>query len=219
MRAAVLLAALLSRAASLKPTPGSATRRHLLTSGTAAAAGVALLPQAASAKGRATQPANYLRYSPRIASFGVYLESGVESTIVKGDWAKLAADCSSVVDKKKQIRIGPIFDGETAMDLWANTYSETKVSDKTKAMTDQVELIAEAREALAGIACKGAGTCLKMEGGFFGFGAKEAPKPSNSQLINEAAPQVVKAKAAYNKFVALNNQNLPMDINPLKPIQ
>ena len=51
-----------------------------------------------------------------------------------------------------------------------------------------------ARETLADVGCRGMGTCLKKEGGLFGFGAKEAPRPSNQQLVNEGA-------AALGKYV------------------
>ena len=213
-----IVALLISGAAdALKPAAAPAIDRRQLLSGGVAAAGAACLPQAASARGRATQGANYLRYAPRIEKLGAYLTGDAPSSITSANWAKVGDDAAAELGKKGG-KIGVLFDGELAMNLWADTYSDTKETEKTKLMKAEVESIAAAREKLANVGCQGVGTCLKKEGGFLGFGAKEAPRPSNQALANEGAAAVVAAKTAYNKFVALNNQNLPFDLNPMKTI-
>ena len=140
-----------------------------------------LRPQAASAKGRATQKPNFLRYGPRIKTLGGLLESDIDKMISSGDWAGLEAACVGEA-KKKGDKVGPFYSGVTAMELWGNTYSDQVVSSKTKAMLAEAEIVSQAREFLANLACKGNGTCLKAEGGLFGFGGKAPPKPSDREL-------------------------------------
>ena len=212
MRAILLL---LASASALKPA--TTLDRRQLGSAVVGAAGAALLPQTASAKGRATQPANYLRYNPRIEKLGEYIVGDAVSELQTANWAKLVDDTAAELGKKGG-KIGVFCNGELAADLWANTYSDVKESDKTKAMKAEVDKMIAARETLADVGCRGMGTCLKKEGGLFGFGAKEAPRPSNQQLVNEGAAALGAAKQAYNTFVALNNQNLPFDLNPMKTI-
>lgn len=217
MRVSALLIAVAAYTANaLKPTTA---RRSLLTGGAAAAAAV-VLPQAAGARGRATQGAAMQRYSPRIAAFGAYLAGDLEKTIDGGDWSTLAAECVTVEDKKKKIKLGTLPRGESAMDLWANTYSDNTKSDKTKEMLAEVERISAARATLADVACRGTGACAKGEGGLFGFGAKKAAPASPQQLASEAAQATADAKAAFNRYVGLNNDRVPvsMDIGPLKAI-
>lgn len=213
----IFIALLLATTSALtQPTQ----RRAVLQGGAASAAAAltGLVPGAASAKGRATQAAMMQRYSPRIESFGEYLNGDLESTIAKNDWAALAADCSDTDDKKKKVKLGPLYRGESAMDLWANTYSDVSTSPKTKAMLAEVEAITRARAALSDVACRGTGACAKATGGFFGFGAKAAPPPAASQLVAEATKARGDAKAAFNRYVGLNNQRVPLDINPLRAL-
>ena len=73
------------------------------------------------------------------------------------------------------------------MELWANTYSDRKQSVKTQRMLAEAEIVEKTREYVAGVACKGTGECLKAEGGFFGIGAKPAPKPSDGELTSATA--------------------------------
>ena len=214
-RSIALILALATGAVSLRPQcrTSLAPRRDFL--GAAAAAATTLLPQAAHATGKATQKTLFLRYEKRIAGLGSYFDE-LEGAISNADWAAVATACEA--DTSKKGKIGPVYSGLTAMELWANTYSDRKQSVKTQRMLAEAEIVEKTREYVAGVACKGTGECLKPEGGFFGLGAKPAPKPSDGELKSAALGAVKQARGAFNRFVALNNEALPLDINGLVAI-
>ena len=214
-RSIALILALATGAAALRPQcrTSLAARRDFL--GAAAAAATTLLPQAAHATGKATQKTLFLRYEKRIAGLGSYFDE-LEGAISNADWAAVATACEA--DTSKKGKIGPVYSGLTAMELWANTYSDRKQSVKTQRMLAEAEIVEKTREYVAGVACKGTGECLKPEGGFFGLGAKPAPKPSDGELKSAALGAVKQARGAFNRFVALNNEALPLDINGLVAI-
>jgi hypothetical protein len=196
------------------PPAAIAERREVLSFGAAAAA--TLLPQAAHATGKATQKTNFLRYGPRIQTLGKYFDE-LESAISSADWAAVVAACAA--DVKKKGKVGPIYAGESAMELWASTYSETKKSVKTENMLAEAEIIGKARESLGGVACKGTGECLKPEGGLFGIGGKVPPKPSDRDLAVACLGEVKQMRKAFNRYVAANNYGLPLELNPLVAIK
>jgi len=109
-------------------------RRSLLGSATA---GVVLLPlmlpSEAFARGRGTQPAVFQRYQGRITSYGTFLKSELPKIIEAADWNALK-EAVAADTKTKKGKIGKLYNGESAMSLWAATYSETSITDKTKAM-------------------------------------------------------------------------------------
>ena len=47
-----------------------------------------------------------------------------------------------------------MYSGLTAMELWANTYSDRKQSVKTQRMLAEAEIVEKTREYVAGVACK-----------------------------------------------------------------
>eukprot|EP00629_Pelagomonadales_sp_RCC1024_P009472 CAMPEP_0119272476 /NCGR_PEP_ID=MMETSP1329-20130426/8635_1 /TAXON_ID=114041 /ORGANISM="Genus nov. species nov., Strain RCC1024" /LENGTH=217 /DNA_ID=CAMNT_0007272543 /DNA_START=120 /DNA_END=770 /DNA_ORIENTATION=+ len=199
----------LHSARGTRAAPSTPPRREFFCAAGAAACLAVASP--AAAKGRATQPALYLRYGPRIEKFGAYLAQDLDATVARGDWAKLEADCAAETGDKKGRKVGPIYSGTSAMSLWANTYSDVKPSPKTKAMQAEVDVIEAAREFLASqVACKGTGACLKAEGGILGFGGKAPPKPSDRELAASAASAAAQARQAFNRFVALNNEKPPV---------
>ena len=167
-RSIALILALATGAVSLRPQcrTSLAPRRDFL--GAAAAAATTLLPQAAHATGKATQKTLFLRYEKRIAGLGSYFDE-LEAAISNADWAAVATACEA--DTSKKGKIGPVYSGLTAMELWANTYSDRKQSVKTQRMLAEAEIVEKVREYVGGVACKGTGECLKAEGGFFGLGA------------------------------------------------
>ena len=218
-RAAVILA-LATGASALRPnqcsTSSLAPRREFLGAAAgAAAAATTLLPQAAHATGKATQKTLFLRYEKRIAGLGSYFDE-LESAISNADWAAVTTACEA--DTSKKGKIGPVYSGLTAMELWANTYSDRKQSVKTQRMLAEAEIVNKVREYVGGGAGKGTGECLKAEGGFFGLGAKAPPRPSDRELTSAALGAVKQARGAFNRFVALNNEALPLDINGLVAI-
>ena len=217
-RTTVVFALATSAAVALRPqtcrtSRPLAERRDFLSFGAAAAA--TLLPQAAHATGKATQKKLFLGYGPRIGKLGSYFDE-LEASISKADWVAVAAACAA--DTKKKGKIGPVYSGLSAMELWANTYSDRTESVKSKRMLAEAEVVAKMREYLVEVSCKGTGECLKAEGGFLGMGAKAAVKPSDRELSSAALGAVKQARGAFNRYVAVNNEALPLDINGLKPI-
>lgn len=181
------------------------------------AASVASVPATAFARGRGTQPAMMQRYSPRIIAYGTYLTSDLPKIVDAADWPALKKSVAAEVAKKKG-NIGPLYSGESAMSLWANTYSETVVTPKQKDMDEQVAVLADVRARLETIALKGTGEGLKKTGGFFGIGAKTELPPAEVTLKKEANKAIADAKAAYNAYIAINNNGVPLEINPLPAI-
>lgn len=178
---------------------------------------VASVPATAFARGRGTQPAMMQRYSPRIIAYGTYLSSDLPKIVDAADWSKLKQSVAAEVAKKKG-KIGPLYNGESAMTLWANTYSDSVVTPKQKEMDEQVAALADVRARLETIALKGTGEGLKKSGGFFGIGAKTEPPPPDAILKKEATKAIADAKSAYNAYIAINNNNVPLEINPLPSI-
>merc|ERR1719231_294481 len=104
------------------------------------------------------------------------------------------------------------------MSLWASSYSEVAVTENTKQMLAEVETITASRLKLAVIAGKGTGKGLGKVGGFLGIGAKAEVPPPPSQLKAEGLAAIAEAKAAYNRYVGINNIGIPLEINPLTTI-
>ena len=148
-RSIALILALATGAVALRPQcrTSLAPRRDFL--GAAAAAATTLLPQAAHATGKATQKTLFLRYEKRIAGLGSYFDE-LESAISNADWAAVATACEA--DTSKKGKIGPVYSGLTAMELWANTYSDRKQSVKTQRMLAEAEIVEKTREYVAGVA-------------------------------------------------------------------
>ncbi|KAJ1453941.1 hypothetical protein M885DRAFT_522890 [Pelagophyceae sp. CCMP2097] len=190
-------------------------RRFVLT--TIPAAAVALTTTAASARGRGTQGAMAQRYYPRIVKFGQYIVTDLVQLAAAGDFVALEAACRAEVATKKGV-VGPLYGGESAMSLWAASYSEIKVSQKSRDMQAQVDIIASCREAIAKAAGQGTGTIVASSGGLFGFGSKVEPPPPKAELIKTLKAAAATAKVAYNEYCVLNNVGLPMEINTLNPV-
>ena len=87
----------------------------------------------------------------------------LEAAISNADWAAVTTACEA--DTSKKGKIGPVYSGLTAMELWANTYSDRKQSVKTQRMLAEAEIVNKVREYVGGVACKGTGECLKAERG------------------------------------------------------
>ncbi|KAJ8613353.1 hypothetical protein CTAYLR_002253 [Chrysophaeum taylorii] len=159
----------------------------------------------------------FQRYSPRIVAYGEYIKSDLPKIVEASDWTALKGSVIAELNKKKG-KIGPLYNGEAAMSLWAATYSETALTEKQKNMDARVAVLAEARGKLESIALKGTGEGLKKTGGFFGIGASTEPPPPPAVLKKEAMAAVAAAKQAYNEYVDINNAGIPFEIRPLPAI-
>ena len=97
------------------------------------------------------------------------------------------------------------------MDLFASTFSESSISPKTKAMKAEVEKLREVVQALNKAARVAAGE-EKAGGGLFGMGGKA---PSQGELAKEVKDLYVQGGNAYNQYVFLANEGLPVQLAKL----
>lgn len=179
---------------------------------------LAAAAQPASARGRGTQEAVAQRLFPRIVKLREYLKNDIDAMIDSGDFTAMEAAAAYEENKeKKGRRVGPIANGELAMDLWASTFSETFVSEKSSELRNLVQVIRENREALYDISLRGAGKA-KAEGGFLGFGAKPPAPESPEKLRAQAQAAANNIRAAFDKFVDGANDGAPLTINALARI-
>lgn len=180
----------------------------------------------ATARGRASLENAYDRYVPRINEGGKFYKSQLYPVLSKGDWKALSAATQEPRKKSKEDRTlqdggiakraaqaGGFSDSRvlSAMDLFAATFSDSSISPKTKAM--QVEVV-KLREVVAGIskAAKIASGEEKSGGGLFGIGGKA---PSQQELLKQCQELYLKGGNAYNQYVFLANDGLPVQLDKL----
>lgn len=98
-----------------------------------------------------------------------------------------------------------------AADLWAASFSDNSISPKTKKMKEQTEIM---KEVVAGMntAAKLALGEEKAGGGFFGLGAKA---PSQVELAKQVRELYIKGGNAYNQYVFISNDELPVQLKKL----
>eukprot|EP00804_Cyclotella_cryptica_P031295 CCRYP_011101-RA/>CCRYP_011101-RA protein AED:0.04 eAED:0.04 QI:0/-1/0/1/-1/1/1/0/237 len=204
-------------------------RDDFLTAATATLATSLILAthtQPASARGRATLDYAYERYVPRIAEGGKFYKSQLYASIAKSDWKSLESATAEPPKKSKEDR--KLQDGGTAkraalaggfsdsrvlvaMDLFAATFSDSSITPKTKAMKAEVEKL---REVVAEMN-KAARIALgeeKSGGGLFGIGGKAL---SQSELAKQVQELYLKGGNAFNQYVYLANDGLPVQLEKL----
>jgi len=172
-----------------------------------------LLPEAASARGRNTQVATMQRYRPRLEALASYYKTDLPALIDSADWKGLTT--AAEADMSKGGKVGALFRGESAMNLWASSFSDAYPSEKTKELLTRTAAIGDAREQLYALARKGTGEGLGNTGGFFGIGGAKEEIPSNSALQKEAKLNMQKAMKAYNEYIDMSNDGMPLEIRPL----
>jgi hypothetical protein len=200
----------------------------LTTSSAAAVSTLVLTPiQSASARGRATLDYAYDRYVPRINEGGKFYKTELYGSIAKGNWKGLEAATAEPPKKTREDRAlqdggvakraalaGGFSDARvlTAMDLFAATFSDSSITPKTKAMKAEVETL---RDVVSGMN-KAARLALGEEkgggGGLFGIGGKA---PSQSELAKQVQELYLKGGNAYNQYVFLANDGLPVQLAKL----
>ena len=204
-------------------------RADFLTTATAATSSLLLTtcqPQPATARGRATLDYAYERYVPRITEGGKYYKSQLYGAIAKGDWKSIELATAEPPKKSKEDRslqdggiakraalAGGFSDARVlvAMDLFAATFSDSSITPKTKAMKAEVETL---REVVAGMneAARIALGEEKAGGGLFGIGGKS---PSMGELGKQVQELYLKGGNAYNQYVYLANDGLPVQLAKL----
>lgn len=100
----------------------------------------------------------------------------------------------------------------SAMDLFAATFSDNSVSAKTKAMKAEVEKLREVVEGLNKAARISLGEEKGGGGGLFGIGGKA---PSQGELAKEVKDLYLKGGNAYNQYVFVANDGLPLQLAKL----
>ena len=226
-------AILSSHVISFQHSPQTPIKRNDFLTNTATAASALttslILTTPASpaiARGRASLENAYDRYVPRINEGGKFYKSQLYAALAKGDWKALSAATQEPPKKSKEDRTlqdggiakraaqaGGFSDSRvlSAMDLFAATFSDSSISPKTKAM--QAEVV-KLREVVAGIskAAKIASGEEKSGGGLFGIGGKA---PSQQELLKQCQELYLKGGNAYNQYVFLANDGLPVQLDKL----
>ena len=195
-------------------TQVESTRRDFLSSAIAGA--VLVNSQPAYARGRATLDQAYDRYTPRIVEGGKFYKSNLYGAISKGDWKGIQAATAEPPKKSKEDRA--LKDGGiakraalaggfsnarvlSAMELYAGTFSDSSISQKTKTMKAEVETLKEVVDEMNKVAKIAQGE-ESAGGGLFGIGSK---KPSTSELSKQVQELYIKGGNAYNAYIFAAN--------------
>ncbi|KAL7499911.1 hypothetical protein ACHAWT_008045 [Skeletonema menzelii] len=204
----------------------SSRKDFISTSASVIAGAVLVNSQPAYARGRATLEQAYDRYTPRIIEGGKFYKGELYGAISKSNWKAIQAATAEPPKKSKEDRA--LQDGGvakraalaggfsnarvlSAMDLYAGTFSDSSITQKTKAMKAEVETL---REVVDGMN-KAAKIALGEEsagGGLFGIGSK---KPSTSELSKQVQELYIKGGNAYNAYVFAANEGLPVQLTKL----
>jgi hypothetical protein len=216
-----------SHAAPRSATQVESTRKDFLSTSASAVAGAILVnSQPAYARGRATLEQAYDRYTPRIIEGGKFYKNDLYGAIAKGDWKGLEAATQEPPKKSKEDRT--LQDGGVAkraaqaggfsnarvlaaMELYAGTFSDSSITQKTKTMKAEVETLKEVVEGMN----KAAKIALGEEsagGGLFGIGGKKLSKQELSKQVQEL---YIKGGNAYNAYIFAANDGLPIQLNKL----
>ena len=190
------------------------------------AAGAALLaPSPALARGRATLEYSYDRYTPRIIAGGEFYGSDLRKAVEKGDWTGIKVALQEPPSRTKEdkakidggiseraAQAGGFSESRVivACDLFASAFSDNSISAKTKKMKEQVEVLRSTVSEMKLTAAQALGEA--GGGGFFGLGAK---KPSQAELAKKIRQLYVEGGNAYNKYIFLANEELPLQLNKL----
>lgn len=186
-----------------------------------------ILPcQPAEARGRATLEFSCDRYYPRLEAGGVFYANDLKRAIEKNDWAAIKAATEEPPKKTKADKSkidGGISERAAqaggfskarvvaAADLWAAAFSDSSISTKTKKMKEQTAILGQVVEEMNTIAKIALGE-EKSGGGIFGFGAKT---PSQAELAKQVRELYVKGGNAWNQYVFLSNDDLPVQLKRL----
>jgi len=220
---------------STREPKGSSRRNFLFTTATATATtvvGVGVVrsggdKDAAFARGRATLEQAYDRYTPRIVAGGKFYASDMKKLIGNNDFAGLVAATADPPKKKSKQDLSKSDGGAAdraalaggfsdarvlvACDLYAATFSDNSISQKTKRMKEQVEIMRNVTSSIRALALAQSSSSSDG-GGLFGGGSKKIPKAEAAQKIRAL---YVQGGNAWNQYVFVANDDLPIFLNRL----
>jgi len=182
------------------------SRRALLSTAAAAAAVVAAPSLPAFAESTlVTRQQAYTRYVPRIERGRDFWSGGLRKFIQNSDWASIKRELEPL-GKNKGGAI-PKFFGP--MRLYASSFSSKTIADKTLAMEEAVEELAEAAASL-----EVAATGTVKDTGLFSFLAgKKTMEEGQRQALAQAAYK--KGVLAFNKYLTISNDGLGLTFAPI----
>jgi hypothetical protein len=204
-----------------------ASREKFLSRFASIASVLVLSPlQPAVARGRATLDQAYDRYTPRIIAGGDFYKKDMRNLVAKNDFDGLKRALQEPPNKSKDDRAKP--DGGTterasqaggfsdarvlvAADLFAATFSDSSITEKTKKMKTEVEMLRSIVKRMELIAKQALGE-ETGDGGLFGFGTKKANKDEISKELKEL---YIQGGNAYNRYVFAANEGLPVQLAKL----
>eukprot|EP00591_Stephanopyxis_turris_P005748 CAMPEP_0195512154 /NCGR_PEP_ID=MMETSP0794_2-20130614/4212_1 /TAXON_ID=515487 /ORGANISM="Stephanopyxis turris, Strain CCMP 815" /LENGTH=227 /DNA_ID=CAMNT_0040639877 /DNA_START=196 /DNA_END=879 /DNA_ORIENTATION=+ len=183
-------------------------------------------PDPASARGRATLEQAYDRYTPRILAGRDFFSKDLRNAIAGSDWKAIKAATSDPPKKTKADRVKP--DGGvseraaqaggfsdarviTACELYAATFSDNSVSEKTKKMKVETEGLRTVVQGM-NLAARQALGEEKAAGGLFGIGAK---KPTEAELQQTVRKLYVEGGNYWNQYIFYANEGLPITLTKL----
>ena len=184
-----------------------------------------VFPFPALARGRATLEQSYDRYTPRIIAGGEFYGGEFRKLVEKSDWKGIKGALAEPPKRSKEDKAkvdggiseranqaGQFSDSRVvvAADLFASAFSDNSISPKTKKMKAEVEVLRETVAEMSLTAQQALGEV--STGGFFGLGGK---KPSQAELAKKLRKLYIDGGNAYNKYVFLANEELPLQLNKL----
>lgn len=184
-------------------------------------------PSPALARGRATLDQAYDRYTPRIITGGEFYKKDLREIVARADFRALQQALQEPPKKSKSDRAKQ--DGGTseraaqaggfsdvrvlvAADLFAATFSDSSITEKTKKMKKEVEGMRVVIQKMDSIARQGLGE-ETGGGGLFGFGG--AKKASKEELSKQLKTLYIEGGNAYNQYVFAANEGLPVQLKKL----
>ena len=211
----------------VRPTQPLTSREHFFVQCASLASISVLAPsQPAVARGRATLDQAYDRYTPRILAGGEFYKKDLRNLVAKNDFSGIKRALQEPPKKSKADRAKP--DGGTteraslaggfsdarvlvAADLFAATFSDSSITEKTKKMQKEVEELRRIVQRMESVAKQALGE-EENGGGLFGFGAKKASKDELSKELKEL---YIQGGNTYNRYIFAANEGLPVQLAKL----
>jgi hypothetical protein len=206
--------------------PAERTRAEFIQQATFVA-GAALVSSVkpAQARGRATLEQAYDRYTPRIITGGAFYKSQMRALIANNDWQGIKNALADPPKKTKEDRVkvdggsseraakaGGFSDARVlvACDLFAATFSDNSISEKTRTMKKEVDDLRFVVQTMILISGQALGE--DTGGGIFGFGAK---KLSKDELAGKMKELYIEGGTAWNRYIYAANDGLPLSLQKL----
>jgi hypothetical protein len=209
---------------SVRGIEGSSRLEFVQQLAVVSGAAVLLTPlQPAHARGRATLQYAYDRYSPRILAGGEFYKKDLSALIQKQNWQGIKDAVAEPPKKTKEDRskadggvaeraakAGDFSDSRVlvACDLYAGTFSDNSVSEKTKNMKKEVEELRAVVQGMELTAKQALGEDTGG-GGLLGFGAK---KPSKAECANKLKELYIQGGTVWNRYIFYANEGLPVQL-------